>query len=356
VTWRVEFRPAARGELLALDRSAQVRILRSLARLADDPRNAANMKAMNGGDHYRLRVGDWRVIYALHDDVAMVLVVRVAHRREAYRWSAKRSHCPGDITVAERLIRKLPCPRHERTSRSSGNICLDGGAVTGWRASTELRSMFRIHFPINDAGIAPAPSIIVVFGMLTAFALVWWLHPYLDRHEGTAAWVQAIGAIIIIGATAWIASKASRETRDRERRVEHQLRQSIATLARKCMDALDDLLKEHPARVQNDARGSFLRAYEPSDFEIPMDAMAAIPLYQVGDAPLIIAIVSLRGAMGRIKRRLDEVARDPVMSTALEDVRNQRTSVFNAYACVLRIIEGCEVDEELSRVATRSAW
>ena len=40
---------------------------------------------MKGGDRYRLRVGDWRVIHTLHDDVATVLVVRVAHRREAYR-------------------------------------------------------------------------------------------------------------------------------------------------------------------------------------------------------------------------------------------------------------------------------
>jgi mRNA interferase RelE/StbE len=85
VTWRVEFRPSARTELLALDRPVQTRILRSLTKLVEAPRNAANVKAMQGGDLYRLRVGDWRVIYTLHDDVATVLVVRVAHRREAYR-------------------------------------------------------------------------------------------------------------------------------------------------------------------------------------------------------------------------------------------------------------------------------
>jgi mRNA-degrading endonuclease RelE of RelBE toxin-antitoxin system len=61
VTWRVEFRPSALAELLALDRPIQTRVLRSLARLADDPRNAANVKAMKGSYHYRLRVGDWRV-------------------------------------------------------------------------------------------------------------------------------------------------------------------------------------------------------------------------------------------------------------------------------------------------------
>jgi mRNA interferase RelE/StbE len=85
VTWRIEFRPSARAELLKLDRPVQERVLRSLHRLAADPRDAASVKAMKGRDEYRLRVGDWRVVYTLHDDVLMVLVVRIAHRREVYR-------------------------------------------------------------------------------------------------------------------------------------------------------------------------------------------------------------------------------------------------------------------------------
>jgi mRNA interferase RelE/StbE len=85
VTWRIEFLPSARTELLALDRVIQARILRSLHRLATAPRSAANVKALRGEDRYRLRVGDWRVIYTLRDDVLVVLVVKVAHRREAYR-------------------------------------------------------------------------------------------------------------------------------------------------------------------------------------------------------------------------------------------------------------------------------
>jgi mRNA interferase RelE/StbE len=85
VTWRVEFLPSARAELLALDRPAQARILHSLHRLAASPRSAANVNALRGDARYRLRVGDWRVIYTLLDDALVVLVVRIAHRREAYR-------------------------------------------------------------------------------------------------------------------------------------------------------------------------------------------------------------------------------------------------------------------------------
>jgi mRNA interferase RelE/StbE len=85
VTWQIEFLPSARAELLALDRPVQARILRSLHRLAAAPRSAANVKALKGHARYRLRVGDWRVIYALREDMPVVLVLRIAHRREAYR-------------------------------------------------------------------------------------------------------------------------------------------------------------------------------------------------------------------------------------------------------------------------------
>jgi mRNA interferase RelE/StbE len=85
VPWQIEFEPAARRELRDLDRPIQERILKSLANLADNPRIAPNVKALQGQPGYRLRVGDWRVVYTLQDDVLTVLVVRIAHRREAYR-------------------------------------------------------------------------------------------------------------------------------------------------------------------------------------------------------------------------------------------------------------------------------
>jgi mRNA interferase RelE/StbE len=58
-----------------------------LRRVAADPYATPNVKARKGGG-FRLRVGDWRVLYDLRDDLLVVLVARVArvaHRREAYR-------------------------------------------------------------------------------------------------------------------------------------------------------------------------------------------------------------------------------------------------------------------------------
>ncbi len=63
----------------------QERILKALNVLAVDPRAASNVKAMTGQPGYRLRVGEWRVIYTLRDNVLTVLIIRVAHRREVYR-------------------------------------------------------------------------------------------------------------------------------------------------------------------------------------------------------------------------------------------------------------------------------
>jgi len=62
VSYRVVFTSQAEREFDALDGGVRVRIARGLARLADAPRDSVNVKALVGGC-YRLRVGDWRVIY-----------------------------------------------------------------------------------------------------------------------------------------------------------------------------------------------------------------------------------------------------------------------------------------------------
>jgi mRNA interferase RelE/StbE len=85
VSWSIRYTREAERGIDALDPSVRRRVLAAIGDLARDPRSAANVKAMKGDDHYRLRIGDWRVIYALHAEILLVLVLRVAHRREAYR-------------------------------------------------------------------------------------------------------------------------------------------------------------------------------------------------------------------------------------------------------------------------------
>jgi mRNA interferase RelE/StbE len=60
------------------------RITAAIDSLADDPRPPGAQK-LAGRDDYRIRVGDYRIVYAVDDDEQLVLVARIAHRREVYR-------------------------------------------------------------------------------------------------------------------------------------------------------------------------------------------------------------------------------------------------------------------------------
>jgi mRNA interferase RelE/StbE len=86
VTYRVELRPAAVRELRKLDRRARDRVGKVIALLAETPRPPA-AKMLVSDDQpklWRVRTGDYRVIYQIHVDVLVVLVINVRHRREAY--------------------------------------------------------------------------------------------------------------------------------------------------------------------------------------------------------------------------------------------------------------------------------
>ena len=60
------------------------RILARLAALETDPR-PADVKKLKGRDAWRIRVGDYRVIYEIHDRILQIIVITVGHRREVYR-------------------------------------------------------------------------------------------------------------------------------------------------------------------------------------------------------------------------------------------------------------------------------
>ena len=80
--YRIEFTSAAARQVRKLDRPARTRLLESLA---SSPRPDGVKKLASTENAWRIRVGDYRIIYSIEDDVLVVTVVRVAHRREAYR-------------------------------------------------------------------------------------------------------------------------------------------------------------------------------------------------------------------------------------------------------------------------------
>jgi mRNA interferase RelE/StbE len=87
VKYGFRWRERAVRQLRGLPQPAALTILRALTPLGDDPRRPdANVKKLTGyEDRYRLRVGDYRVIYEVMEGQLVILVVGVGHRREIYR-------------------------------------------------------------------------------------------------------------------------------------------------------------------------------------------------------------------------------------------------------------------------------
>lgn len=84
MTYRIEFTRRAARDLERLDRRARLRIVEAVAGLGIDPR-PAGVKKLRGEDNaWRIRVGDYRVIYEIHDDSVLIAVFRVGHRRDIY--------------------------------------------------------------------------------------------------------------------------------------------------------------------------------------------------------------------------------------------------------------------------------
>lgn len=85
--YQFEFLPSARRQLMAIEQPEALHILTRLARLGDDPyREDADVKKLAGTDNlFRLRVGSYRVAYQIDNGRLVILVVKVAHRREIYR-------------------------------------------------------------------------------------------------------------------------------------------------------------------------------------------------------------------------------------------------------------------------------
>lgn len=84
MAYRIEYTAAAARILRSLDRALQRRVLSKIETLQENPRPSAAVK-LTGHDAYRIRIGDYRVIYAIADERLVVLVVEIGHRREVYR-------------------------------------------------------------------------------------------------------------------------------------------------------------------------------------------------------------------------------------------------------------------------------
>ena len=84
MSYSIRIKGSAAKELERIDASMRSRIVAHIDRLAGNPHLGTTLKGDMRGLR-RIRVGDHRVIYEVQDTVLLVLVVRIAHRRDAYR-------------------------------------------------------------------------------------------------------------------------------------------------------------------------------------------------------------------------------------------------------------------------------
>ncbi|MDT0264282.1 type II toxin-antitoxin system RelE family toxin [Jatrophihabitans lederbergiae] len=85
MTYRITIAPAAARQLRKFDPQVRRRIQAALELLSSNPRPPAATQLVGGAGEWRVRTGDYRIVYEIKDEELVVLVLRVGHRREIYK-------------------------------------------------------------------------------------------------------------------------------------------------------------------------------------------------------------------------------------------------------------------------------
>jgi mRNA interferase RelE/StbE len=85
MAYAIQCKPAALRQLEKLSRDLQKRIASKIQALRNDPFPSGCKKLFGESDNWRVRVGDYRVIYQVHRGVLLILVINIGHRRDVYR-------------------------------------------------------------------------------------------------------------------------------------------------------------------------------------------------------------------------------------------------------------------------------
>lgn len=83
--YKVFFKSSADRQLRKLTDALQRRIVGKVEMLAHDPQPTGVVKLAGDENLWRIRIGNYRVAYEIHDERLIVLVLRVAHRKDVYR-------------------------------------------------------------------------------------------------------------------------------------------------------------------------------------------------------------------------------------------------------------------------------
>lgn len=82
--YKIQILKSADKTLRNVARKERVRIVEQISQLAENPR-PFGCKKLRGTEFYRIRIGDYRVIYKIEDEVLLILVIRIGHRKDIYK-------------------------------------------------------------------------------------------------------------------------------------------------------------------------------------------------------------------------------------------------------------------------------
>ncbi len=85
MVYQVELSPRAARDLKKLPKEVRQRLQKDIEGLATNPRPRGVVKLQGEENAYRIRVGDYRILYEIHDRVLLVILLKVGNRREVYR-------------------------------------------------------------------------------------------------------------------------------------------------------------------------------------------------------------------------------------------------------------------------------
>ncbi len=85
MTYKIEFAKQAAKQFKALPRQEQQRLKTKIDNLETDPRPSGVVKLSGEKNLYRIRVGNYRIIYSIQDSRLLILIVKIGHRKDVYR-------------------------------------------------------------------------------------------------------------------------------------------------------------------------------------------------------------------------------------------------------------------------------
>ena len=85
MAYEIIIKPSAEKSFAKLEKAQQIKIIKAIENLATNPRPQGFKKLKSLAELYRIRVGNYRIIYSIDNNVLIITVVKIGHRKEIYK-------------------------------------------------------------------------------------------------------------------------------------------------------------------------------------------------------------------------------------------------------------------------------